>query len=205
MAIQVLRSCRSKKGPTIAFSGPPGGGKTTYAKRLAQELGLEYYSAGTIFREYARERGVSLEELNQLAIKDPRIDYEIDSRTYRIGCRGNVVLEGHLVAWVISSIADVKIYITAPLETRVERIARREGRNRDEVLRETIFREYMHRQRFLMLYGIDIANLQIFNLVLDTGSLSAEEAYSLIRSYVCAVLLRKGYRLDKCAGLDNQR
>ncbi len=199
MALFAKHGCGDKKGPTIAFSGPPGGGKTTYAKRLAEELGLEYYSAGSIFREYARERGVSLEELNRLAEKDPSIDYEIDSHTYRLGCKGNVVLEGHLVAWVVSSVADVKIYITAPLEIRVERIARREARSRSEVFRETVAREYLHRHRFLKLYGIDIANLQIFNLILDTGYLSPDEAYTIVRNFVCSTLSRKGFKPRGCS------
>ncbi|BEP17509.1 AAA family ATPase [Pyrofollis japonicus] len=191
--------CDNKKNPTIAFSGPPGGGKTTYARRLANELGLSYYSAGSIFRSYAEEKGLSLEELNRLAEKDPSIDYEIDTRTYMLGCKGNVVLEGHLVAWIVSSVADVKIYVTAPLEIRVERIAKREGRDFNDVLRETVAREYMHRHRFLKLYGIDIANLQIFDLVIDTGYLGLEEAYSIIKSFVCEVLRRKGYYLSGCA------
>ena len=187
-----------KKGPTIAVSGPPGSGKTTYARRLAEDLGLEYYSAGRIFRELARERGVSLEEMNRIAASDPRIDLEIDMRTLEIGCRGNAVIEGHLVAWVLRSVADVRIYVTAPLEVRVKRIAEREGRSFDEVYRETVIREFMHQQRFLSMYGIDISNLSIFNLVVDTEHLSIDDAYSIIKRTVCSILAAKGYQLEAC-------
>ncbi|WP_420804951.1 (d)CMP kinase [Hyperthermus butylicus] len=190
-----------KKGPTIAVSGPPGSGKTTYARRLAEDLGLEYYSAGRIFRELARERGVSLEEMNRIAANDPRIDLEIDMRTLEIGCRGNVVIEGHLVAWVLRGVADVRIYVTAPLDVRVKRIAEREGRNFEEVYRETVIREFMHQQRFLVMYGIDISNLSIFNLVLDTEYLLIDDAYSIIRRTVCNILAAKGYQLEACSRL----
>jgi cytidylate kinase len=191
--------CRRKKGPTIAVSGPPGSGKTTYARMLAEELGLEYHSAGSIFRAIAREKGLSLEELNRLAAEDHTIDLEIDRKTVEIGCRGGVVVEGHLVAWILRSVADVKIYVTAPLHVRVKRIASREGRSFDEVYRETLIREYMHRQRFLELYGIDISNLSIFDLVLDTSNLSLDSAYRIIRMTVCGILSSKGYQLKACS------
>jgi len=198
----LLATCggERKTGPTIAVSGPPGSGKTTYARRLARDLGLEYYSAGMIFRELAREKGISLEELNRIAAEDPSIDMEIDARTLKIGCKGSVVVEGHLVAWVLGSVADVRIYVTAPLEVRVRRIASREKRSLEEVYRETVFREYLQWRRFLDYYGIDANSLHIFNLVIDTGYLGIEDAYSIIRSYVARSLCGAGYALPGCDG-----
>jgi len=197
----LLATCgdERKAGPTVAVSGPPGSGKTTYAKRLARDLGLEYYSAGMIFRELAREKGLSLEELNRLAAEDPRIDMEIDARTLKIGCKGGVVVEGHLVAWVLGGVADVRVYVTAPLDVRVRRIASREKRGLEEVYRETVFREYLQWRRFLDYYGIDANSLHIFNLVIDTGRLSIEEAYSLIRDYTVRSLCGAGYSLPACS------
>lgn len=195
----ILRRCRGeKRGPTIAISGPPGGGKTTYAARLARELGLEYYSAGKIFREVAKERGLTLEELNRMAMEDPSIDYEIDSRTIELGCRGGLVIDGHLVAWVLGDIADVKVYVTADVNERVRRIAKREGRDFNEVYKDTIFREHIHYLRFLEIYGIDITNLSIFNLVVDTTSLDPDTIYNIVREYTCNLVKAKGYKAVKC-------
>lgn len=203
----LLATCgdERKAGPTIAVSGPPGSGKTTYARRLARDLGLEYYSAGMIFRELAREKGISLEELNRIAAEDPRIDMEIDARTLKIGCKGGVVVEGHLVAWVLGSVADVRIYVTAPLEVRVRRIASREKRSLEEVYRETVFREYLQWRRFLDYYGIDANSLHIFNLVIDTGYLGIEDAYSIIRGYVVRSLCGAGYGLPVCGEASTSR
>ena len=178
--------------PTIAVSGPPGSGKTTYARRLAEDLGLEFYSAGMLFRELARRKGLSLMELNELAARDPSIDIEIDRMTRELGEKGGVVIEGHLVAWVLRDAADVKVYVTAPLEVRAARIASRDNVPLEKAARETVRREELHRRRFLAYYGVDITDLSIFDLVVDTSKAGVEEIYAVIRSFVVSALKSKG-------------
>ncbi len=173
-----------RKNIVIAISGPPGSGKTTYARKLAEDLGLSYHSAGSIFREIAKEKGISLYELSKIAEKDPSIDLEIDRRTLEMSLNKNIVIEGHLVAWVLKDIADIKIYVTAPLLVRVKRIALRENRDILEVLRETSYRELSQEIRFYEYYGINIRDLSIFDLVIDTSRLSIDEAYSVIKHFV---------------------
>ena len=186
------------RGPVVAVSGPPGSGKTTYAKRLAQDLGLEYHSAGSIFRRIARERGLTLEELSRLAEKDPSIDLEIDRTTLELAQRGGVVIEGHLVAWVLARLADVLIYVKAPLPVRVERVARREGVSRSEAADEILVREVSQLTRFAAYYGLDVRDLSFFDVVVDTSTLTPDEVYSIILRYTCLKLLRRGYKLEPC-------
>lgn len=187
-----LTGMTGRRGPTIAISGPPGCGKTTYAKRLAKDLGLDYLSAGMFFRTLAKQRGMSLEEFSRLAEKDPTIDLEIDRMTLEAGLKGGVVVEGHLVAWVLRYVADVKIYITAPLHVRVRRIAEREGRDLSEVLRETIVREQSNWSRFREYYGYDVTDLSFFDLVVDNTYLSIEETYGIIKGFVEKRLAKTG-------------
>ncbi len=189
------------RGPVIAFSGPPGGGKTTYAKRLAQDLGLAYHSAGSIFRSLAARLGVSVEELSRMAERDPRIDLEIDRTTLELARRGGVVIEGHLVGWVLAYVADVLIYVKAPLNVRVERIASRESRSRDDVFREVAVREFSHATRFRAYYGFDVSDLSFYDLVVDTAALGVEEAYDVIKRFTCYKLLRRGFELEACKEL----
>ncbi len=179
---------REKKNIIIAISGPAGSGKTTYAKILAKKYGLRYFSAGSIFREIAKSRGLTLEELSRIAEKDPSIDLEIDKRTLEEASKGNVVVEGHLVAWVVKDIADVKIYVKAPLLERVKRIALRENRPIEEVLHETVNRENSQRKRFYEYYGIDTRDLSIFDLVIDTSRLSIDDVIELIENFVKRIL-----------------
>jgi len=191
-----LRGERERKGPVIAISGSPGSGKTTYARYLSEKLGLRFVSGGTVFRQMARERGVSLLELNKLASIDYRIDVELERRLLEEALKGGVVIESHLAGWTLRSIADVSIYVKASLKSRIERIARREGREWDDVVVETCWRETLETQRFFDLYSVDLTDLRHFDVVLDTTYLSEAEAKETLLNIALKLLKSRGFRVD---------
>lgn len=178
----------------IVVSGPPGSGKTTQAKLIAEYYGLKYYSAGMIFRKIAKDRGVSLEELSRIAAKDPSIDLEIDSRSLDIAKKGNVVIDGHLTAWIVSEYADLKILITAPLLIRIKRIAQRDKIPFSKAIRETINREYYQVMRFIEYYGIDPRETNIFDIIVNTEQYTIEETFNIIKKAIDKILKAKNIR-----------
>jgi cytidylate kinase len=178
----------------ITVSGPHGTGKSTYAKALAEALELRYVCAGQIFRELAKERGMSLPEFSQIAAKDPAIDNIIDERTKAEAKDGGVVIDAQLAAWMAKDLADVKVLIVAADEVRFKRIAEREGISVQEAKKETVAREAIQRERYRKYYGADVTDLSIYDLTIDTGRYPIDEATSVVIESVRDFLERKRSR-----------
>ncbi len=151
----------------ITISGPPGSGKTTVAKGISESLGYTHVSAGDAFRQLARERCMDLGRFSVLAESDPEIDRTIDRTQAEIADRyKNVVVEGRLSGWIVNG--DLTIWLKAPLEVRAQRIANREEKSYEQALDETRLRENSEAKRYLEMYNIDVFDLDIYDLILDT-------------------------------------
>ncbi len=159
----------------IAVSGPPGSGKSTLAKLLARELRLRYVSSGALFRRLAKERGMSLLEFTKLAEKDYSIDRMIDNEARKEAMKGCVVVDGHIAGWILRDLAHVKVYLYAPREVRASRIAVRDGKSLEDALKDVIERERSESKRFKEIYGIDVNDLTVFDVCINTATYGIEE------------------------------
>ena len=161
-------------GLVVTIGGPHGTGKSTYAKMIAKQFKLRYVSAGQLFRDLAKEKGVSIEELSKQAARSPEIDRMIDERSVTEAKKGDAVIEGQLAAWMARDLAQVRIYLKAPDEERVARIANRDHLNYEAARRQTLERERVQRERYQRYYGINIDDLSLYNIVIDTGTRSVD-------------------------------
>ncbi|MFW5984028.1 MAG: (d)CMP kinase [Halobacteria archaeon] len=153
----------------VTVSGLPGSGTTTLAEALSSRFDLEHVSSGDVFRAMARERGVSLAEFGRIAEKDPEIDREIDERQREIAReRDDLVLEGRLSGWMVED-ADLRVWLSAPLDVRAERVADREEQTVEEARDEIEEREESEAKRYREIHGIDIGDLSVYDLVIDTS------------------------------------
>ena len=154
----------------LTVSGPAGSGKSTFAAALAKELGYEHVSGGDIFRSLADERGCSLVEFNRLAEEDDEVDRDLDHRLRGIAReRDEVVLESRLSGWMAGEHADIKVWLDAPLDVRIDRIADREDTDLETARAETVERADSEARRYREYYGIDIEDRSIYDLVLNTA------------------------------------
>jgi CMP/dCMP kinase len=184
------------KGLIITMSGPHGTGKSTYAKALAKALNLRYVSAGELFRNLAQQHKMSLEAFSHRAANDPSIDQMLDERTKAEAKKGAVVIDAQLGAWMVRDLADVKVLLTAPDDVRFKRIAERDGSDIAAALRETKNREAIQEQRYKKYYGIDVTNLSIYDLKIDTSLYPIEKTKAIIMDAVRNFLMQRGKLKD---------
>lgn len=164
----------------ITVSGLHGTGKSTYAAHIASTLGLRHVSAGVLFRKIAKEKHLTLEKLGKIALRDASIDKLVDERTIAEAARGNVVIDGQLTGLILKDKSDLRIYLTAPRQVRLERIARRDKVDLKDAETQTRQRESIQRERYLKHYGFHVRSLSIYHLVLDTSLGSIEDTANVL-------------------------
>jgi cytidylate kinase len=178
---------KNKKGLVITVAGPHGSGRSTQAKKLAEAFGLRYVSTGSLFRERALKLGISLEKMTEIASNDQSFDKLIDELAKEESKKRGVVIDATLSAWVAEK-PDLRIYLTAPLDDRVIRIAEREGRSVSEVEKETIIREDAEKARFLRYYNIDIDDLTVYDIIINSGLFTADTVANILKNVVEAYI-----------------
>ena len=169
----------------IAVSGLPGSGTTTTSLRLAERLQWRYINAGSIFRAMAAEAGVSLAEFGRRAETDSRIDTGLDARMVEEArrCRG-VILEGRVTGWMAArhGLPALKVWLQASAPARAARIGGRDGQTPPQARRAMEEREGSEAARYCRHYAIDMADLSVYDLVVDTERSSQGRVTDLIIS-----------------------
>jgi cytidylate kinase len=169
----------------ITVSGPAGSGKSTLAATLADRLGYDHVSGGDIFRDIAAERGLTPLELNKLAEEDDEIDRDLDRRLRETAReRDDLVLESRLAGWMAGDYADLRLWLDAPLDTRATRIAEREDKSVETAREETTARSESEALRYENYYGIDIDELHIYDLVVNTARWSPDGVVEFVEDAV---------------------
>lgn len=164
----------------ITIGGLAGTGTSTTAKILSEILNIPFVSAGDIFRQMAAERGMDILEFSSLAENNTKIDTEIDCRQAKLAKESsNLILEGRLSAHFVEN-ADLRIWLITPFDVRAERICERESKTIDVVKEEVIIRENSEALRYAEIHDIDISNLDIYDLIINTGSFDAESVAKII-------------------------
>jgi len=178
-------------GPVIVFGGLHGVGKSTYAKHVANKFKLEYVSTGLIFRSIASEMKLSLLELSELASRDPSIDMKIEEMSKNRMLRGGVVFDSLIAPFLAREIESFKVYLFAPFEVRINRIAKRDSKEGAIAMKETLLREKLELKRFKKYYGFSLEDTSFYDMLLNTSILEIEDNVKIIEAAVEAYLRRR--------------
>ena len=161
----------------IAISGKSGCGNTTVSTMLAEKLGLKLINY--TFRNLAADTWREFKEICQAAKTDFSYDKIIDSHQVELAKQGNCVLGSRLAIWMVKD-ADLKIFLDATIETRANRIVKREGGTFQERYDETAARDASDTGRYKALYGIDNNEHAFADMIIDTGLYTPEQIVDLI-------------------------
>jgi cytidylate kinase len=175
----------------ITVSGLPGSGTTSLARTIASRKNFQIISAGEVFRRMASEKSMDLAEFGKLAREDPSFDRLIDERQRDIAlANDDIVVEGRLSGWFVED-ADLKIWLCASLECRVERILERDlvanSRTAFDLTRE---REECEAQRYLTYYDINIDDLSPYDIIINSESFGVEELATIVETAISLIEAR---------------
>lgn len=171
--------------PKMSITGDIGSGKSAVARLLHERTGYPIYSTGALQRRIAARHGMSTLELNEYAETHPEIDDEIDSESIRLGKTDESFIIDSRIAWHFIP-HSFKVYLSVDLEVAARRILGDDERTREsyEDL-ETAKCEISKRrrsevERFRSIYGIDLSDLDNYDLVVDTSEASQEEIAEVV-------------------------
>ena len=144
---------------------------------------MELVSMGDIFRKLAEDRCMSLEEFGLLAKCDNDIDRKLDEAQKKVAKeKDNIILEGRLSGFLVD--ADLRIWLKAPVSVRAARISCRECKSAQKAAEETAEREMCERERYLNYYDIDIKDLSVYDIIIDSTKWKPEEICEIVEKAI---------------------
>lgn len=174
----------------ISLAGDLGSGKSTVAKILVDQLGMEYYSTGTICRQVAARHHMTVVEMNQYMETHPELDHEIDDGLVALSEEDRPLLIDSRMAWHFVR-GTFRVYLSTETAVSAARIF---GAGRAEEHFATVeeteanirTRRESEKKRYMELYGVNNKDLLNYDLVLDTTYASPTEIADCLRDAFAA-------------------
>lgn len=164
----------------ITVSGLPGSGKTTLAKNLAKTLHYKHYSIGDLRGHVAMERGMTIDELNEIGKKESWTDKEADEYQLKLGKEeDDFVIDAWLGFHFIPH--SVKIFLDVDPEVGARRIFRDQRPDEDRKSSVAEMRAMLSKrleeteQRYRKWYGVNFRLRQHYDLVFNTTDMTKEQ------------------------------
>ena len=153
----------------IAFTGTPGAGKTTLAKKFAQKNGYRYIDVNMFAKESDLSEGYDKE--NQCFV----IDTEKLQEALQPELKGDVVVDSHLSHHLPYVNVDLCVVVEcSDLKELEKRLKARDYS--EEKVRENLDCE------IFKVCGIDAQEMGHRTVVVDTSKMSEEECLDIIKS-----------------------
>lgn len=167
----------------VSLTGTLGSGKSSVCKIL-EKHGYSIISNGVLFRQIAQEQGISVVELNKLAETDKSIDKMLDERSTQLGKEQDNTIFDSRMSWHF--IPDsFKVFLMTNMDEAANRVfhdnrVSEKYHSVEEAKKDLLRRQLLEKERFSTLYGVDYLNLNNYDLVIETTSVSTEQVAQTI-------------------------
>lgn len=169
----------------ISLSGLPGAGKSTVKALLAQQLNLKSYSMGDMRGKMALDRGMTIDEFNELGMTESFTDHEVDAYQETLGRTEDDFIIDAWLSWHFIP-HSFKVFLTIDPQIAAQRIfaSRQQESGREdepeyetvEETRETLAKRVAQNQeRYQKWYKIDFLDMSHYDFILDTTNLTPQE------------------------------
>ncbi len=178
------------KKEIITIAGKPGSGKSTTAKKLAEDLSYTHFSSGDFFRQVGLNKGLNLMEVSKEAETDKSIDELVDQKVRDMGEENKIIVESRLAFhWIPKSF---KVYLDLDAETCAQRMfddleknpsrkASEDFKSVEEMHSALITRFESEKKRYMEMYGVNPQDLSSYDLVINTKENSLENVCEKIK------------------------
>ncbi len=168
----------------VAVGGPPGSGKSTVGRKLAEALAATYVSAGDQFRAEARRRGLDLEAFGRYAERHPEVDRALDESMRSFWTPGHV-LDGRIQGPLArrAGVPVRYVVIDCDAEVRAARVAGRDGISPTEAARRIAEREASEARRYWAFYGVDLRQ-ETPDFLVDSTRRSPDEVVARLLDFL---------------------
>ncbi len=165
----------------ITISGLSGSGKSSAAKGLSEKIGVPTVDVGQIFRRMAKQHRMDVVAFGPYVEKHPEIDRKLDAAMLRKAKKaGDIIMQGRLAGLMTAKegLEATRIWIAASAQTRASRVSKREGTPYRRSLSQITKRDRDNRHRYKRTYGLDLNDLTVYDIVVQTDNLTVEEVVS---------------------------
>ena len=179
---------------SVIISGPPVIGKTTVAKGLAKEFNLKYLSGGDVLKELAEEQGFRTGrddfwdtsfgmEFLSMRKTNHEFDKKVDEKLKKLFVEGGKIITSYTLPWLVQD--GIKIWLAGSQENSAKRMTIRDGISFEEALEIVEKRYQENKMIYKKLYGFNFGDdLSVFDIIINTDNLGADEVLSVARSVV---------------------
>ena len=162
----------------IVICGRPCAGSSSLASALSASLNIRHFSVGDYVKGHlADSDDVDLQKAygKQGVLSDEESQRSIDALQLKIARKGNVVIDSKLGILLLKDFCDLAIWLTAPMNLRSDRFAKRAGMDLAQASEALSLRQSKEDAMWTRLYGAaPTTQSEMADLILDTSSFGIE-------------------------------